>query len=170
MKEEWEDIPDFPDHLVSNFGQIYNMRTKNILILSGNQQGVTRVALLRDGKQYQRSVSLLVATAFIPRPYSHFNTAINLDGVRTNCRVDNLAWRPRWFSARFHRQFARNDVKNSHRPILDETTGEVFENMKAVCVRYGVLSIDIMNAMQTGYEVFPIGHNFRYVTPISINS
>jgi hypothetical protein len=163
MKEIWEDIPDFPDHLVSNFGQIYNMRTRNILVLSGNQQGVCRVALLRDGKQYQRSVSLLVATAFIPRPYPHFNTAINLDGDRTNCRADNLAWRPRWFSARYHRQFSRNDVKNSHRPIFDETANQVFINMRAVCITYGVLAIDVMNGIESGQYVFPLGHTFRYV-------
>ena len=165
MKEEWKDIPDFPEHLVSNLGEIYNMRTKNILVVSPNQQRVARVALLRDGKQFQRSVSLLVARAFIPQPYPHFNTPINLDGVRNNCRVDNLSWRPRWFSARYHRQFERSEVKLANRPIMDVTANQVFINMKAVCVTYGVLATDVLNSIHADHYVFPLGHTFRYINP-----
>lgn len=165
MKEKWEDIPDFPEHLVSNLGNVYNMRTRNLLTVSKNQGGIAKVGLLKEGKQYQRSLALLVARAFVPQTYPHFNTPISLDGDRNNCRVDNLDWRPRWFSAKYHRQFQRSEVKEANRPIMDVTANQVFINMKAVCVTYGVLAIDVLNSIHADRYVFPLGHTFRYINP-----
>lgn len=57
------------DYMVSNYADIYNLRTKSLLkkfaCSSGNYQAVH---LFIDGKDYKVMVHRLVATAFIPNP------------------------------------------------------------------------------------------------------
>ena len=82
--EVWSKIENFPEYDVSSYGRIRSSKSDRILSLNPNQFGVLQVGLMRDGKQWHRSVPLLVAKAFIAQPRGAFDTPINLDGDRTN--------------------------------------------------------------------------------------
>src|SRR6187397_603259 len=97
--DEWRIIPEFPRYCVNEFGQVQNVDTERILRPSHLSDGRVKIGLMRDGIQYQRSVSRLVLEAFVPnRDPDRSDTPIHLDGDLSDCSAYNLAWRPRWFA------------------------------------------------------------------------
>ena len=120
-----------------------------------NQYGVVNVGLMSDGIQYKRSVALLVAQTFIPRPFGPFDTPINLNGSRLDNRVENLMWRPRWYAVKYNRQFEERFRHHIPYPIKDLKTGELTENSLACAMRYGLLEKDIVLAILNHTYVWP---------------
>lgn len=155
--EVFHKIDGFPGYSVSIWGRVRNDKNGRIMALFRNQQGIINVGLTRDRVQYKRSLALLVARAFLPKPsVPNFNTPIHLDGDQSNCRVDNLMWRPRWFAVKYHQQFLyRPKRRPNRRPIRDVRTGETFKSAWAAATTFGLLERDILLAM----------HNKTYVPP-----
>lgn len=160
MNEEWKPIEMFDDYEVSSFGRICNSTTGRFLALNTNQYGVLQVGLMRKGQQYHRSVPLLVAKAFIPEDRAPFDTPINLDGDRTNNRVENLVWRPRWFAIKYNQQFKNPPEHHISGPLADRKTGEVSENSFECAKRYGLLENDIVFATLNRTYVWPTYQKF----------
>jgi hypothetical protein len=160
MPERWKEIPEFPVYSVSTFGRVQNANSGLILALNENQFGVMCVGLMRDGIQWHRSVPLLVARAFIPRPSEPFDTPINLDGDRTNNHVDNLIWRPRWFAIRYNQQFKWRELDSLDLRIMNLDTGEISENSFECAIKYGILERDLLEAIDTDNVVWPIYQRF----------
>lgn len=160
MKEEWRPIEGFPDYSVSNLGRIRADRTERLLALNENQFGVLQVGLMRGGVQYHRSVPLLVATAFIPKPSEPFDTPINKNGDRTNNRVDNLLWRPRWFAIKYNRQFRHPFDNPITMRLIDLKSREISENSFECACRYGLLEQDIVLSVINRTYTWPTYQEF----------
>lgn len=111
---------------------------------SSNQYDVCMVGLMDDGVQYKRSVPLLVLDAFMEKPSANFDTPINLNGHRTDNRLENLAWRPRWYAVEYNRQFYKAYEHPITKPIRDPETGLIFPNSFSVATHYGLLERDIV--------------------------
>lgn len=153
--EEFGNINGFPGYSVSVWGRVRRDSNGRIMALTRNQQGIINVGLTRDRIQYKRSLAILVARAFLPEPsLPNFSTPIHLDGDQSNCRADNLMWRPRWFAVKYHQQF-RYRRRPSRKPIREVHTGEVFKNAWTAALTFGLLERDILMAI----------HNRTYVTP-----
>lgn len=162
--DEWAPIEEFPGYAVSSDGRVRNIDTGRLLVLTRNQQGVIQVGLMKDGAQFKRGVALLVAKAFLPPPPSPaFNTPINLDGDRSNCSIDNLVWRPRWFAIKYHQQFY-NDQRGFNDPIVDIKTGEEFEDSWEAATKYGLIDREILIATLNRTYVWPTYQEFRVIT------
>ena len=160
---EWEIIPEFPGYSVSREGRVRNDDTGRILALTKNQHGLIQVGLMRDCNQYKRGVALLVANAFLPpSTIEAFNTPINLDGDRTNNRVENLMWRPRWFAILYHRQF-HNDLRGFREPIMEVRTKQRFPNSWEAAITFGLLDREILIATLNRTYVWPTYQEFRLV-------
>lgn len=147
-KEQWEEIAEFPDYLVSNLGAVTNIK-RGGTELNGrpNQYGHLRVGLVRDGVQYTRGLALIVAEAFVPKPHEHWNTPIHLDGDVANCRADNLMWRPRPIAIRFHRQFWIDDFHINYQvQIVEINTGNKYESVKEACMAHGLYYYDVVKS------------------------
>lgn len=157
--ELWQDIAEFPMYSVSNRGLIVNNETGRILRLCTNNRGIVYVGLLRKGIQYKRSVTLLVANAFLPHPASPaFDTPIHLDGDRTNNRYFNLTWRPMWFARKYHVQFPLSPSVGV--PIQELVTGEEFSSSFQATVKYGLLDNDILRSVIKRDAVWPTYQRF----------
>lgn len=167
MEERWRPIRHFPSYSVSDLGQIRNDNTGRILSQSYNQNHVPQVGLMRDGKQFHRSVPKLVALAFIPHPLGPFDTPINLDGDRANNRVENLMWRPRWFAVEYNRQFRIPYHDPILYPILEvQEDGEVFyENSFHCATVNGLLEKDVVLSILNNTVVWPTYQAFGVVYP-----
>lgn len=158
---DWAIISEFPDYSVSDTGQVRNDETGRVLALTRNQHGIIQVGLMRDNRQHKRSVTLLVARAFLPEPTPEtFDTPINLDGDRSNNSVDNLMWRPRWFAVRYHKQF-NSDRRGFNQPIQDLHSGEIFKTSWDAATKYGLLDREIMIATINRTYVWPTYQQFR---------
>lgn len=160
---EWQEIGSFPGYSVSEIGTIRNDNTDRIMALTVNQRGVVNVGLVRNGIQYKRAVSILVAKAFLPPARNElFDSAINLDGDRTNNHVENLLWRPRWFATKYFQQFR---CTPNLRPLRVEeiNTRQKFETTWLAAITYGLLDLDVRRSAVEEGEVWPTYQRFRMI-------
>lgn len=163
MLEEWAELQEFPGYSVSTFGRVRNDTTEKLKKASPNQQGIESVLFFKDGDQYRRSLSVLVAKTFIPQPQFNFNTPIHLDGDFGNHHVMNLAWRPRWFALKYYRQFRRGYFPSVNEAIQDADTGEIYTNSMAAATEFGLIDVEIFLAMANRTVVFPTNQRFQLV-------
>lgn len=161
MGPRWEYIEEFPQFLISDRGTVINSKTGAEIAVSYNQQGIAKIGLYVSGRIRTRGLALLVAKTFIPNDRPHFNSVINLDGVRENCYAENLMWRPRWFAIKYHGQFVQRDFNYARANVELIHTGERFNNFFPVCSKYGLYYYDIWESANTGCGTFPYGFKFR---------
>lgn len=160
---DWKPIEDFPGYSVCYDGKIRNDKFDRLMVTSTNQFGILQVGLMRDGRQYKRSVVLIVAREFLDPPTPPtFNTPIQLDGDRTNCHIQNLMWRPRWFAVKYHQQF-ENGKRGFTEPVMEVNTEEWFPNSWEAATKYGLLDREIMIATLNRTYVWPTYQEFRLV-------
>lgn len=143
--DDWVPVQGFPGYSVHPDGVVRRDANGRILRIKVNQYGLAYVGMAHKLRQCQRSLALLVANAFIPRPPKKpFDTPITLDGNRTNCAVTNLMWRPYWFARMYHRQFRYPFDMPIEAPIRDLEGDEVFPDSLEVAKRYGLLERDVV--------------------------
>lgn len=159
--EEWREVHEFPDYSVSDRGRVRNDRADRLMALTVNQGGIVQAGFSSNGKYFKRSVALLVATTFLPRPMGPFDTPINVDGDRLNNEVENLMWRPRWFAIRYHQQFYRRYHTPIYHKIIDLRTKEISEGSWEACVRYGLIEKELVYAIHNRTYVWPTYQEFR---------
>ena len=107
MKEEWREVTDFPNYLVSNMGRIMakprirvmekpdctlHYKSKILKPKINKRDRCSRVELWNNGEHKTVLVHRIVANEFIA-PYMHTDLTVNhKDGNRQNNCVDNLEW------------------------------------------------------------------------------
>lgn len=161
--DSWQPIPEFPGYSVSFEGRVRNDDSGRILATLVNQSGVAHVGMVKDHHQHKRSLALLVAEAFLGAPQPDtFDTPINLDGDRTNCHIDNLMWRPRWFAVKYHQQF-HNDLRGVRVPIREIHTGQAFPNSWDAATKFGLIDREILLAIQNRTYVWPTYQEFEII-------
>lgn len=170
MREIWKPIEHFEGYSISNFGRVRSEFVDRELMWSFNQAGLPTVGLKDEtGRQRRRMVALLVAKEFVTLPdefsYEVFDTPTHLNGDRQNCRADNLVWRPRWFTVRFHKERRLKEFDYPFRDggkLLCLETDEIFETLEDASITHGVLSHDIFfkSLLNERRGVFP--HWYHY--------
>lgn len=161
-----EPIPEFPGYWVSNRGYVKNERRDTPLTNHINNGGLVYVNINRGPRSYNRGLAKLVAEAFLPSPdLSAFDTPINLNGDRQDCRAENLMWRPNWFARRYHQQFhyGREDFYN---PVYLAETNTHFPSVWDAAIKYGLLVRDIMHRSYNHEPVWPGNLRFQLVSRI----
>lgn len=160
--ECWREVHSFPNYSVSNLGRVRNEETGRLMTLLRNQHGIINVGLTKRKVQYKRSVTCLVANAFVSRPPNdYFDTPINLDGDRGNNNADNLTWRPRWFAVKYIHQFHPNAPRGFTIPVVEISTGERFDTSWEAAIKYGLLDHEIYLASLNRTYVWPTYQRFR---------
>ena len=162
-REKWSVLDEFPDYAVSDQGRVMTIKTELIKTPSLNQQGIPNVLFVVDGVQHRRALARLVADMYIPRPHMHFDTPINLNGDRLDCRRENLMWRPRWFAMKYHRQFKPGYVPAINKPIIETRSGDEYANSLEASKVNGILDDEILIAMLNRTYVFPTHQSFEII-------
>lgn len=160
--EEWVAIEGFPGYSVNTLGQVRKDSTGRVMHTRLNQYGVPYVGLMREGRRHQcvRSLPRLVATAFIPQPNDVFDTPINLNGDRTDCRVENLMWRPRWYAIDYVNQFYDRYDNPIYATIRDADTDEEYpDSLTAACAN-GLLERDVVLSILNQALTWPTYQHF----------
>jgi hypothetical protein len=166
VEEDWIEIDDFPGYLVSTFGEVYNERHERKLTASFLQNGIPTVGMWREGRQYRRSIPVLVAEAWVPNEWpERFNTPTHLNGDRSNCRADNLVWRPRWFAIKYHKEILTPRFPDwpSKNQVLLVNTQEVFRSPREPALKYGLREMDIFLGMLNKRTIFPNNLEFQMI-------
>lgn len=90
--EEWKEIEGFGGkYSVSNFGRIRKNDTLLVLKSNSTKRGNTIVSLRFGGLNKTKTISSLVAAAFLERPEGACRVEF-IDGDNTNNRADNLVY------------------------------------------------------------------------------
>lgn len=161
--EEWIDLQGYPGYEISDQGRVRNDR-RWVIATSQVGNGRPFVGLMVNGRQVKRGLALLVCETFLDVPRADFNTAIHLDGDLSNCRVSNLAWRPRWFAIKHTMQFRQNLGEAG--PVRNIDTGIVYDTIWDVVFTFGVLYNEVIKSIINKTWVFPIYHRFEWVDPL----
>lgn len=164
MNENWVIIQEFPRYAVSETGLVQNLDSGRLMKQSLNSHGIPIVGLVRNRIQYKRSVAVLVAERFLEEPDPNYEnpTPINMNGNRFDNHACNLTWRPRWFAYNYACQFKRERI-GYNLPIQEMDTYEIFPNSWTAAQTYGLLDIDVLNAVMKCDEVWPTRQLFRIV-------
>jgi hypothetical protein len=163
-EEDWRPVEGFPGYSVNPLGQVRRDSTQRILTTRFNEYGVPYVGLMRDWQQCIRSLPRLVARAFLPIPSDIFDTPIQLDGDRSNCRVDNLMWRPRWYAVLYNNQFTKGRYENPiDAPVHAVHEQEQFPNSLAAACRYGLLEREVVLSVLNRTHTWPTYQYFELV-------
>lgn len=163
---EWRPVEGFPGYSVNPLGQVRRNANLRLLMPRFNEYDVPYVGLMRNWQQCIRSLPRLVAMAFLQRPTEIFDTPIQVDGDRSNCRVDNLMWRPRWYAVKYNRQFTDryrydNPLDTPIRSIID---GEHFPDSLTAACRYGLLEREVVLSVLNRTPAWPTYQYFELVT------
>lgn len=159
--ESWVPVDGFPGYSVNPLGQVRKDSTGRVLHTRLNQYGVPYVGLMRDWRQCIRSLPRLVATAFVPSPSPIFDTPINLDGDRQNCRVENLAWRPRWYAVLYNQQFKDPYENPINAPIREINKNEIFSDSLTAACNYGLLEREVVLSVLNKTYTVPTYQQFE---------
>lgn len=159
--ERWSAIAEFPGYSVSTLGNVFNDEEDRPIAISVNQFGIPHVGLTKNGIQYRRGLAHLVAKTFIRNPNERFDTPINLNGDRTDCRVENLAWRSRWFAIEFFRQMTKNMGALIDEALIDNE-GNTYVDTRHAATTLGVLETDVIKSLEEGHPVAPHYVRFMY--------
>lgn len=159
----WVSVEGFPGYSVNPLGQVRNDGTGRLLRPRFNQYGVPYVGLMKNWKQHSRSLPRLVAKAFLVSPNKIFDTPIQLDGDPTNCRVDNLMWRPRWYAVYYKNQFEDRYDHPINAPIKEVSEDEIFPNSFAAGRRYGLLEREVVLSILNKTLAWPTYQQFELI-------
>lgn len=89
----WVILQEFPDYSISKSGLIKNNKTGRIKYPSIGAKGYPVVSLQKDGKQYLRTIHILLGRTFIYNDNPQEKTQINhIDGNKENFNLSNLEW------------------------------------------------------------------------------
>lgn len=161
--ETWLKIKEFPQYSVSNEGRIRNEDRKRPVQVSHTQAGASKVGLVSGGKQYTRSVKVLVAEAFVEGRTTTFDTPINLDGDPTNNHAENIVWRPRWFACKYKMQFDDVHKYIGMGPIKNRQTGIEYVDVVEASIMNGLLFHEVHLALVSKSPVFPTWNIFDWI-------
>jgi hypothetical protein len=162
MSEEWTPVVEFPRYEVSTFGDVRDTKTNRIMKKTVVQKQIPTVGLVRDGYVCRRSVPLLVASHWLLNEFGEaFDTPIQLDGDRSNCHIENLMWRPRWFAVNYHKEKLQPELLTEEQVVMLQT-GEVFDSVRQASINFGFMERDIIQSMDYGVDVWPGHVNFDY--------
>jgi hypothetical protein len=164
VAEDWRPVMGFRGYSINPLGQVIRESTGRLLLPRYNQYSVPYVGLMREWEQCIRSLPLLVAWAFVPRESEYFNTPIQLDGDVTNCRADNLMWRPRAYAVKYKRQFEQRYDNPIEEPILAIKEGVSFPNSLAAACCYGLLEREVVLSIVNRTPAWPTYQYFELVT------
>ena len=164
FEEEYRVIlSEFPNYEITNYGRVFNRSNGREMTQSRNQIGILSVGLVKDGKQYRRSVRTLVARTFVPGESERDDTPIQLNGLQDDLRASNILWRPRWFAWQYIHQFQDPPPYVNKGPLLDVTNVVEYDTVYDACIANGYLFRHFYIATLNGGRVYPTGNEFIFI-------
>lgn len=91
MAEIWKPIEGHEDYVVSNFGNIKNIKTGNLLVPRKTKAGYLRVHILTASRKRDMYIHRIVADAFCSKS-ENCDVVNHIDNNPQNNRADNLEW------------------------------------------------------------------------------
>lgn len=164
FEETWENIFDFPDYMISNYGCVYNRRTNREMSISKTNHGHLKVALVNETGRHTLSVARLVAESFVKAPNPMCDSTIVLNGDMSDIKANNLAWRPQWFAWKYTRQLKTQKlIYYVNLPVQNLYDGKIYSCVVDAGVSEGLLFADIWRSTHSNNQVYPTTNIYRVI-------
>lgn len=164
MDEIWSKIAGFPDYEVSRLGAVKNVKTDRLLAISLNQQGRPKVNLRKNGETVTKSLAVLVARAHVPRHKRRdYTSIIHRDGDYENCSADNLRWRPRHYTVKYHQQFDTTFWEKATMAVVELESGHSYSTVQEAAIENGLLAQDVIMSSYARTYTWPTFQRFQIV-------
>ncbi len=91
MEEEWNELDEYPNYMISNYGRVFSSCVNRILNPGYDSKGYLHIPLYTNRVGKFVSVHRLVAFAFVD---GYFEGAVvnHIDGNKQNNVASNLEW------------------------------------------------------------------------------
>ena len=91
--ENWVYHVEYPNYMISDLGNVYNVRKSRYLKLTMNSNGYLYVRLSKKNKSTLFRVNVLVGKCFLTKPNKHQKFIVDhIDGVKYNNTLKNLRY------------------------------------------------------------------------------
>lgn len=164
--KEWWPVPDFPDYIISVYGEVYDIKRKKFLTVHTTDRGYSFVILRKNGKEYTKKLHRLVGQTFISNPEN--KPEINhKDGYKGNCRLTNLEWATRLENMR-HASKMRlikgtyNRTSFRKKPVKIVELNKVFESVSE-CARFVNGQTSKIADCASGKRKTHMGYHYVYI-------
>ena len=178
MKEEWKEIKDFDNYLISNYGNVKNKKTNKVFKKTLNHYGYIIYCLRKNNKGYVKKGHRLVAEAFIPNP-NNYPIVMHIDNNKANPNIENLQWgtvsqntKAAFDDGLQINDRSWNDSQSVHVCVFDmnhnllDKYGSIGEASRAL----KVTKTTILNQCNHGVKTKPrCGYYFRYLSEYETN-
>lgn len=150
-------IEHFPAYAVSNLGEVFYQETGEVKNTYSNPTGVQFVSLYSPTAKRScvKSVAVLVAEIFCPKPDDNYNTVVHIDGDRSNNAAYNLMWRPREFAIAYHKEMVRDSLLGYYGEFYCMDTGEKLNSIMEEARRHGCLPSAIARSIFYNDQLTP---------------
>lgn len=127
MKEEFRDIPNFPNYQISNYGNVFSKNKHGLLIPCDDSHGYLMVHLWKNNQQYVKKIHRLVAEVFLENP-NNLQDVNHKDEDKYNNNISNLEWISRKDNLNYGTRSKRESEKKK-KPIyqIDRNTLEIIQ-------------------------------------------
>jgi hypothetical protein len=158
--EEWANISGYPNYMISNFGRVFNVKHTRFLKPSLDKDGYEYVCLYKNGKQFNKWISRLVALHFIPLRLGA-DQVNHDDGDKRYNYVENLEWCTQTENRRHAFRIGLQVAPNKQSIRIVETD-ELFESLTA-CAKHIQGSHGAISLCLSGKRKRHKGYTFEYV-------
>lgn len=121
MSEAWKLLKDYPNYMISDRGNVKNIKTDRIINKTYQKSGHTIVCLSNKGKIRTIGVARLMLETFKPRENTSTLSVVFKDNDKRNCILDNIEWSEEGYINR-HKKIPKDikELKNKLLSIIDE--------------------------------------------------
>lgn len=161
MKEEWKQLDNHPNYLISSFGRIKNIANNKIYNGSINNHGYVRFDLCENGKRFVIPAHRAVANAFLPK-INGKNVVNHIDGCKTNNHVTNLEWCTHKENVIHAKNILKVNFGHNRKKVMCVETGIVFSSC---CEAERIMNISnsLICCCANNKRPATKGYHFKYV-------
>lgn len=175
MTEIWKPVKGFEERYeVSNLGCVRSV-SKIIAYRNGakrfwkgqalkqhpDKDGYLKVALARDGKQFNKCVHRLVAEAFLENP-NHLPMVNHKDECKSNNQVDNLEWCTAQYNC-LYSNVPQKMIEVTKKPVLQiSLSGELVKEWESISAAARGTGILLANISRCAHGGRPTAGGYRW--------
>lgn len=156
---EWANIKNFENYMVSNKGEVKNIKTDKIRKLRQDKDGYLTVSLWKNNKETNCKVHRLVSSHFV-RGYFEGAVVNHKDENRQNNDYTNLEWCTVEYNNKYNDKM-KKCYKKVNMYDLNNNYIRNFESLEEVCVYFKKTKGNLSSHLKGKQKTFA-GYIFKY--------
>jgi hypothetical protein len=159
--EEWVEVRDFSEYLISNYGRVYSVRNDIVLKCYIDRDGYVITTLGVYGDIYNKKIHRVVAEAFV-EGWGIDLQVNHIDGNKQNNHESNLEWVTKSENHKHAYRLGLQVPVKATKKVMIDNTGEIFNSINE-CAEFLDTQATNISAVLNGRRKALRGLTFSYV-------